>query len=207
MSEERRTLQAQLQYLLDLDIPDRLEPEQRLLLAVLRQAVIDYFGDDPLEKASAVAYFAESPLYQITLRLFRLPDDLLPAGVDIGRGRVEMPLDPIRLETLVHELSGTQLKVMLTLGLLELPATAGRISKECRVSRGTAIGALGQLAEQGMVVAVDTSQATIWTVPSQVRQFLDATWAAVGREVMLPDVPGLPSGGLPADPAAGSTAE
>ena len=40
-------LQARLQYLLDLDISPELLPEQRLLLAILRQSVVDYFGDAP----------------------------------------------------------------------------------------------------------------------------------------------------------------
>ena len=46
-------LQARLAYLLDLDISPALSPDQRLLLAILRQAVLDYFGDDPLERLSA----------------------------------------------------------------------------------------------------------------------------------------------------------
>ena len=46
-------LQVRIDYLLDLDLPTNLPPEQRLLLAVLRQAVVDYFGDDPLERLSA----------------------------------------------------------------------------------------------------------------------------------------------------------
>ena len=80
---KERALQARLQYLLDLDISPELTPEQRLLLAVLRQAVLDYFDDDPLERLSAALYFARSPIYRATLRLFDLPATLLLEGVDL----------------------------------------------------------------------------------------------------------------------------
>lgn len=191
-----------------MDIPHRLEPEQRLCLAVLRQAVLDYFGDDPAQKQSAAEYFAESPMYQLTLRMFKLPTDLLPTGVDIGQSSGDAdgaPVDPLKLETLVHELSGTQLKVMLTMGLLQLPASAGSISKQCRLNRGTVLSALSQLAEQGLVMTVDTGLYTIWTVPAQARRFLDELWDAVGREAKLPLEPGEPSAARP--PASPGQAE
>lgn len=185
MNRNEETLQSQLQKLIDLDIPHRLEPEQRLCLAVLRQAVLDYFGDNPLQKQSAADYFAGSPMYQLTLQMFRLPSNLLPTGVGIGREpeeTAEDPVDLLQLETLVHELSGSQLKVMLTMGLLELPATAGKISKQCRLNRATVLSALAHLAEEGLVEAIDTGLYTIWDVPIPARQFLDTLWEAAGRE-------------------------
>ncbi len=207
MNNVDKTFQAQLQQLIDMDIPMRLEPEQRLLLAVLRQAVLDYFGDQPAEKQSAADYFLASPLYKLTLQMFRLPADMLPIGVDLGRtadDTVSEPLDPLKLETLVNELSGTQLKVMLTLGLLELPATAGKISKQCHLNRGTILKALAQLAEQGLVTTVDTGLYTIWSVPAQAQQFLDELWNAAGREAMPPesDEPTAAPAVAPADTTA-----
>ena len=62
-----QALQARLQYLLDLDISPELLPEQRLLLAILRQSVVDYFGDDPRQRLDAALYFAHSPLYRTCL--------------------------------------------------------------------------------------------------------------------------------------------
>ena len=131
-------LQARLQYLLDLDISPKLLPEQRLLLAILRQSVVDYFGDDPVQRLDAALYFAHSPLYQTTLHQFGLPETLLPEGVDLtGFRRKETMtttcmITPLNLETLVRHLSGNQLKILLTMGLLPLPASTRRIGLACQ---------------------------------------------------------------------------
>jgi hypothetical protein len=211
MSPEKKPFQAQLQQLLDLDVSRHLEPEQRLCLAILRQAVLDYFGDTPHLKQSAADYFDRSAMYLVTLKMFNLPDDLLPIGVDLGRApgdaTAEPPVDPLRLETLVNELSGTQLKVMLTLGLLALPASAGTISKQCRLNRSTVLKALAQLADQGLVMPLDTGLYTIWTVPAQVRQFLDEVWVAAGREAAMPPLEPDEPADAPAPRAADSAAE
>ena len=60
-------------------------------------------------------------------------------------------MDPLQLETLVRRLSGTQLKVVLTMGLLSLPATTRKISGNCGLGRATVLAALDQLARQGLV--------------------------------------------------------
>jgi len=178
---KERALQARLQYLLDLDISPELTPEQRLLLAVLRQAVLDYFDDDPLERLSAALYFARSPIYRATLRLFDLPATLLPEGVDLTafRRKEEMAAnepDPLRLETLVHQLSGTQLKVILTMGLLPLPATARAIALNSGLVRQTTLGALEQLTAQGLVRRHDDGPRPVWSFSDEVRRVLLEVW-------------------------------
>lgn len=175
-------LQARIQYLLDLDISTALPPDQRLLLAVLRQSIIDYFGDDPLERLSAALYFARSPVYKTTLQLFDLPDDLLPVGVDLSAFRRKEKMDDdfetdqLRLETLVRQLSGTQLKIVLTMGLLPLPAPTRKISLNCGLTRSTVLTALEQLAVQGLVVRHEESGHATWSLPAAVRDVLDEIW-------------------------------
>jgi len=176
-----RALQARLAYLLDLDISPRLRPEERLLLAVLRQAVVDYFGDDPLERLSAALYFARSPLYQMTLRQFGLPDHTLPEGVDLSAFRREVPMnakhmDPLQLETLVRQLSGTQLKIVLTMGLLSLPATTRKISLNCGLGRATVMAALDQLSRQGLVQRNDDAPHAEWSLGDEVWRVLAKVW-------------------------------
>ncbi len=177
-----RALQARLAYLLDLDISPSLPPEQRLLLAVLRQAVVDYFGDDPLERLSAGLYFARSPLYRMTLHQFGLPDHALPEGIDLSAFRrndqmnADHALDPLRLETLVRQLSGTQLKVVLTMGLLSLPATTRKISLNCGMGRATVMAALDQLSRQGLVQRNDDAPHAEWSLSDEVRRVLAEVW-------------------------------
>lgn len=181
-----KALQARLQYLLDLDISTTLPPDYRLLLAVLRQAVVDYFGDDPIEQLDAALYFAHSSVYRQTLQLFNLPDDLLPVGVDLcdfrrrERMNDENKLDPLRLETLVRDLSGTQLKIVLTMGLVALPATTRAISLKCGLTRSTVIAALDQLAIQGLVER-EGELRPVWSLPAAVRAVVDEVWGVEGR--------------------------
>ena len=177
-------LQARLQYLLDLDISPELAPEQRLLLAILRQSVVDYFDDDPLQRLDAALYFAHSPLYRATLGQFGLPETLLPEGVDLTgfRRREKMvaahEMDPLRLETLVRDLSGNQLKVVLTMGRLPLPATTRRISLTCHLSRAAAKAALEQLAAQGLVTLHANGPRAMWSLGEEVRRLLAEMWGA-----------------------------
>ena len=181
-------LQARLRYLIDLDISPELTPEQRLLLAVLRQAVVDYFGDDPLERLNAALYFTRSPIYQVTLHLFNLPATLLPEGVDLTafRRREQMAEanepDALRLETLVHQLSGTQLKVILSMGLLPLPATTRAIALNGGLVRQTTRAALEQLATKGLVRCYDDGQRPTWSISDEVRRVLAEVWGGKKEE-------------------------
>jgi hypothetical protein len=183
---DEKDLQARLQQLLDLDISSALSPDHRLLLAVLRQAVLDYFGEDPLEQLDAALYFAHSPIYRLTLQLFDLPEDLLPTGIDLCdfRRRERMngnnKVDPPRLETLVRDLSGTQLKIVLTMGLVVLPATTRTISLKCGLTRSTVLAALEQLAAQGLVER-DGELRPVWSLPAAVRAVVDEVWGVEGR--------------------------
>ena len=174
--------QAWLQYLLDLDISNALPPEYRLLLGVLRQSVVDYFGDDPTERLSAALYFARSPIYQTTLQLFGLPEHLLPEGVDLSAFRRQekmdnhYELDPLRLETLVRQLSGTQLKIVLTMGLLPLPVVTRKISLNCGLTRSTVLVAMEQLAIQGLITRHEIDGRRAWSFPATVRKVIDEVW-------------------------------
>ena len=177
-----QVLQARLQYLLDLDISPELLPEQRLLLAILRQSVVDYFGDDPLQQLDAAFYFAHSPFYRATLCEFGLPETLLPEGVDLTgfRRREKMAAahekEPLRLETLVRHLSGNQLKVVMTMGLLPLPTTTRRIGLSCQLSRSAAKAALEQLTTQGYVICHDEGLRAEWSLADEVGRVLAGVW-------------------------------
>ena len=180
--DSQKALHARLHYLLDLDISTQLPPVQRLLLAVLRQSVVDYFGDDPLQQLDAALYFAHSPLYRATLHQFGLPETLLPDGVDLTgfrrKEKVNMAREmlPLQLETLVRRLSGPQLKVILTMGLLPLPTTTRRIGLFCQLSRSAAKAALEQLAAQGLVELHDQGARAMWSVGDDMQQFLAEVW-------------------------------
>jgi hypothetical protein len=184
MTDPNANLQARLQTLLDHDVPGGLMPEEQLCLAVLRQAVIDYFGEDPIERYSAWEYFAHSPLYALTLRLFRLPPDLLPPGVNIDKGFRRSPMTTLKdskdvdLEQLVISLSGSQLKVMLTMGnmLPLLPTSAGVIAQACNLNRGTVMAALEQMRMQNLVASESDGNTVVWLLPPHVRKLLQAVW-------------------------------
>ena len=177
-------LQARLGYMLDLDLPVELPPDQRLLLAVLRQAVVDYFGDDPLERLSAGLYFARSPVYRTTLQLFNLPEDALPLGIDLSAFRREERMDDnfmpgaLSLATLVRRLTGTQLKIVLTMGLLPLPATTRQISLHSGLTRSTVLGAMAALVSQELVRRHDDGLRPSWSLPDGVQRVLDEVWAS-----------------------------
>lgn len=176
--------QARLAYLLDLDLPVNLPPDQRLLLAVLRQAVVDYFGDDPLERLSAGLYFARSPVYRTTLQLFNLPEDALPLGVDLRAFRKEERMDDdfkpgaLSLATLVRRLTGTQLKIVLTMGLLPLPATTRQISLHGGLTRSTVLSAMEQLVRQELVHKHHDGLRPTWSLPAGVQRVLAEVWGA-----------------------------
>lgn len=180
LSEERR---AYVRQMMDQEIAPGATPEKRLCLAILRQAVADYFSDDLRQREDAAQYFAHSPLYQWTLHLFGLPQDMLPEGMQLifsDTGEVVLPeKEKLALETLVRELSGAQLKVVLTMGLLATPASAGRISRRCELNRGTVMAALSQLMEQGLVEAYEEKNYMVWGLPDEVRRLLSDMWGSV----------------------------
>lgn len=173
-----------LEYLVGLELPPALSADQRLLLAILRQSVIDYFGDDPTEQLDAALYFADSWVYRLTLQLFNLPDDLLPCGVDLTDFRRKETMDndfepdPLHLEALVRRLSGMQLKIVMTMGLLPLPVATRRISNQCGISRSTALAALVQMADQGLVVRQLVDGHAAWSFSDDVRRLIDEIWAS-----------------------------
>ncbi|MCZ2114725.1 MAG: MarR family transcriptional regulator [Anaerolineae bacterium] len=178
-----------VQNLMDIDIPGNLPPIYRLLLAVLRQAVIDYFGDDPMQQSSAADYFKYSSFYRETLEYFNLPDNLLPVGVDLSAYRQEEPLnndyelDPMKLETLVRQLSGTQLKIVLTMGLMPLPALTRQIGFQCGLSRSTTLTALSQLLIQGLITREKRGDRDMWAFPASVQQVIKEVWGTRGADI------------------------
>ena len=171
-----------VQYLLDLDISLELPPSHRLLLGVLRQAIVDYFGDDPVQRFSAALYFATSPLYRATLQAFDLAEDVLPLGVDLTAFRRKEKMnqqdepDPLQLETLVRELTGNQLKIVLTMGLLELPVVTRKISLRCGLTRSTVLIALDHLETQGLVVRHEIDGRLAWSFPAAVSVIINEIW-------------------------------
>lgn len=175
-------IQERLRIVIDQEIPHQLLPEQRLGLAILRQAYVDYFRGDVHDRQTAAAYFAGSPLYLLTLRMFRKPDNWLPWGVVLRRtAEGELIMDEeneelTNLEALVRQLSGNQLKVVLTMGLMTLPAAAGSISKQCELNRATVINALKQLEMQGLVESHDNGHYVHWRLPADVDALLENIW-------------------------------
>ncbi len=171
-----------IQSLLDMEIPAMLSPDQRLLLAILRQSVLDYFGDDPAMRIDAGLYFAHSWVYRLTLQLFNLPDDLLPRGVDLTDFRRKEKMnenyesDPMQLETLVRRLSGNQLKIMLSMGLLSLPAVTRQISLKSGVARSTALAALLQMDDLRLVLQHQIDGRPAWSLPDAVGRLVDEVW-------------------------------
>ena len=179
-SESDRT---RIQSLIDLELSSGLAPYDRLLLAILRQAIIDYFDDDPTEQLSAALYFAQSPFYCAVLQRFNLPEDTLPLGVDLTdfRRKEQMIRDSeperLGLETLVRRLSGTQLKIVLTMGLLPQPVVTRRISLRCEISRSTTLVALEHLASQGLVIRHEIDGRAAWAFPAAVERLIQSVWA------------------------------
>lgn len=182
LSTEEAQRATWLQYLLDLDISPALPPSHRLLLGILRQAVVDYFGDDPVHQFSAAVYFATSPLYRTTLQAFNLPEDALPLGVDLTAFRRKEKMnqqdkpDALQLETLVRELTGNQLKIVLTMGLMDLPVVTRKISLHCKLTRSTVLIALDHLETHGVVVRHEIDGRAAWSFPAAVGAIINEVW-------------------------------
>jgi DNA-binding IclR family transcriptional regulator len=62
------------------------------------------------------------------------------------------------------------------MGLLPLPATTRSISLNSGLTRSTAMGALEQLATQGLVERHDDTGRSTWSLPLEVRTVLDEMW-------------------------------
>lgn len=185
MIEDDQDRHERLEHLLELGIDPSLPPEMRLLMAVLVRATLDYFDADPVEQRSAAEYFLGSWLYRVTLEVFGLPPDYLPEEITIA-GLVErsyqlkeMGLDPelLRMKTLAAELTGTQLKVILTMGTLTLPATVAKIAAGCQLSRSATIAALLQLQEQGLAVCQVRGQRQYWLLPPEMAEKLTVVYS------------------------------
>ncbi len=186
MNHDLSTDEAQratwMRYLLDLEISPALPPAHRLLLGVLRQAVVDYFGDDPVQQFSASLYFATSPLYRATLQAFNLAESVLPLGVDLTAFRRKRKMnqqdepDALQLETLVRELTGNQMKIVLMMGLMDLPVVTRKISLRCGLTRSTVLIALDHLETQGLVVRHEIDGRVAWSFPAAVGTILNEVW-------------------------------
>lgn len=179
MSEEEKELRERLENLLDVGISPRLPPEKRLLAAILVRATLDYFDLDPAERRSAAEYFLESWIYPRTLDLFGLPSDYLPklitiAGLEERMSQMKDLIDPttLRVKTLVDQLSGNQLKVILTMGTLQLPAAAGKIAAGSQLSRSAVAAALNYLRGQGLVTCQEAGTRLVWSLPPAVANLL-----------------------------------
>lgn len=178
-SDQNDGLAQRLQMLRDMEIHHNFLPEQRLLLAVLRQAYLDYYGDDPTEAQSAAEYFAHSPIYRLTLQACGLPEDVLPEGFEPEQlerhlsARID-PTDPeiVRLDVLVDRLPDKQIKIVLQMGRLSLPATAGKIAIGCQISRTAAAAALEQLYRQQLVQRHEIGTHHYWSLPSSIESML-----------------------------------
>jgi hypothetical protein len=163
------------------------KPVARLLLAVLQQAVLDYFSGTEKQQRDALRYFQESALYRITLQLFNLPPGALPQGVQLDeipgrRSRVpsaaaqdrpetrdtDIPLgifeelhlngETISLLTLMQVLKGNRLHVFLTLHLLDQPATIADVVYTSGISEDTIRRQIVELQEMGLLEFVETAE-------------------------------------------------
>ncbi len=182
LSTEEAQRATWMRHLLDLEISPALPPSHRLLLGVLRQAVVDYFGDDPVHQFSATLYFATSPLYRATLQAFNLAGNVLPLGVDLTAFRRKRKMnqqdepDALQLETLVRELTGNQMKIVLMMGLMDLPVVTRKISLRCGLTRSTVLIALDHLETQGLVVRHEIDGRVAWSFPAAVSIILNEVW-------------------------------
>lgn len=85
--------------------------------------------------------------------------------------------DGLQLEALVRRLSGTQLKIVLTMGLLPLPVATRKISLQCGLSRSTTLVALDQMADQGLIMRHQVSGRVVWSFPEEVRRLVAEVWS------------------------------
>ena len=84
--------------------------------------------------------------------------------------------DTLQLETLVRELTGNQLKIVLTMGLMDLPVVTRKISLRCGLTRSTVLIALDHLETQGLVVRHQIDGRMAWSFPAAVDTILNEVW-------------------------------
>jgi len=165
------------------------QPVERLLLAVLQQAVLDYFTGHEKEQRDALRYFRESVLYRLTLQLFDLPPDTLPQGVQLDaiperplRGRsatadvmpeatledLDLNGQNISLLSLMQLLKGNRLHVFLTIHLLDQPVSITDIVVISGISEDTVRRQMVELQEMGLLERAVTADAhKSWIISQQ----------------------------------------
>lgn len=173
----------------DLEPSRNAQPVDRLLLAVLQQAVLDYFTGSEKQQRDALRYFRESVLYRLTLQLFDLPPDALPQGVQLDsipeRTRsdrsaatdtmLEATLEDLDLNghtislfNLMQLLKGNRLHVFLTIHLLEQPVSITDVVLVSGISEDTVRRQMGELQEMGLLDRVRTAEThKSWVVSNQ----------------------------------------
>jgi hypothetical protein len=178
----------------DLEPSRNRQPLERLLLAVLQQAVLDYFSGNKQQQRDALRYFQHSVLYRLTLQFFDLPPDALPQGVqpDTIPGRpirvpaAVAPVVPeatgqsmnmledlhlngktISLLTLMQLLKGNRLHVFLTVHFLHQPVTTADVATVSGISEDTVRRQMIELQQMGLLEAVETAEISKSWVISQ----------------------------------------
>lgn len=162
----------------ELEPSRNLQPVERLVLAVLQQAVLDYFTADEQQQRDALRYFRESVLYKLTLQLFDLPRDTLPLGVDLD----EIPQSPERARTAAAELApeteelllndqsvplltlmrllrGNRLHVFLAIYLLGRPVSIADVVDISGISEDTVRRQISELQDLGLLERQETGEA------------------------------------------------
>lgn len=168
----------------ELEPSRNLQPVERLVLAVLQQAVLDYYSNDENQQRDALRYFRESVLYKLTLQLFDLPADTLPLGVELD----QIPQRPeqartaaaelapeteelllndetVPLLTLMKFLKGNRLHVFLTIYLLGQPVSIADVVAISGISEDTVRRQIGELQDLGLLERYENGEiAKSWVI-------------------------------------------
>jgi hypothetical protein len=167
-----------LEAIRDLEPSRNREPIERLLLAILQQAVLDYFTGSERLQRDALRYFQDSVLYRLTLQLFNLPPDSLPQGVELDDIPSRLVVPPVTTEAeaeatieelhlngqtvsllpLMQMLKGNRLHIFLTIHLLEQPAGINDIVDMSGLSEDTVRRQMVELQEMGLLKQVSTAE-------------------------------------------------
>jgi hypothetical protein len=176
------------------------QPVERLLLAVLQQAVLDYFtGNEPLQR-DALRYFRESVLYRLTLQIFDLPRDTLPRGVLLDEiperplrvrsaarhvapkskaisldmmEEIQLNRETISLLTLMQTLKGNRLHIFLTVHLLAQPVSIADVVDISGISEDTVRRQMMELQAMGLLTKTSPAGAhKSWIVSRQAAKII-----------------------------------